>query len=351
VIKKATRNGKRRFLCKENNHWFEINFNHHNPESSPLWVQHIDGMAFRKLGAENNYSGVQIYNKVIPQIQALPDNLEITKAYCDMPKMSGTLIVDGKFVKVKGHDKKIPFIFGIDYDTHDIVHDQLSLAEGTLAFDKFFRELKQANYPLRIVVSDDRAGLKTACLRHYPGVLFQTCVGHFMQGLRNLLSTRTDDKYQHFLNSLKLHVFTEAHSLAEAIQGLMKVRDNHGQTDPTVQNIILEIHSRQDELFAYHKVPNCPNNTNLIELFNSHLNGRLETIKGFSSFQSAAFWLNAYVLRRRTKKFTDCDEKFKHLNGKCSLERTIKKQPLWAIILQKLYGNKIKKSEIQEPEI
>ncbi|MEK7142565.1 MAG: transposase [Patescibacteria group bacterium] len=338
-------------MCKENNHWFEINFNHHNAESPPLWVQYIDGLAFRKLGAQINYSGVQVYNKVIPQLEALPDNIEVTKEYCDMAKMSGTLIVDGKFVKVRGHNKKIPFIFGIDYESHDIVNDQLSLAEDGQTFDKFFRELKQAGYPLKIVVSDDRAGLKTACLRHYPGVLFQTCVGHFMENLRKLLSTRTDDKYQHFLNSLKLHVFTEPRNMAEAIGGLMLVRDNHGQTDPTVQNIILEIHSRQDEFFAYHKVTNCPNNTNLIELFNSHLNGRLETIKGFTSFKSAAQWLNGWVLRRRTKKFTDCDKKFKHLNGKCSLEMTIKKQPLWAIILQKLYKTKIPKSGIQEPEI
>ena len=308
-------------------------------------------MAFRKLGAVHNYSGAQMYNKVIPELKALPDNLAVTKEYCDMEKMSGILVVDGKFVKVKGHDKKIPFIFGIDYEPHDVVHDQLSLAEDNTAFDKFFRELKQAGYPLKIVVSDDRAGLKTACLRHYPGVLFQTCVGHFFENLRKLLCTRIDDKYQHFLHSLKLHVFTEARSLSESIQGLMLVRDNHGQNDPTVQNIILEIYSRQDELFAYHKIPNCPNNTNLIELYNSHLNGRIETIKGFSSFQSAAVWLNGWTLRRRTKKFTDCGQKFKHLNGKCSLEMTIKKQPLWAIILQKLYGGKIKKSEIQEPEI
>ena len=338
-------------MCKESNHWFEINFNHHKPPTASFWVQHIDALPFRKLGAENNYSGVQIYNKVIPQIKALPDNLEVTKEYCNMEKMSGILIVDGKFVKVKGYKDKIPFIYGTDYEPHDIVHDQLSLSEGNTAFDKFFKELKQAGYPLKIVVSDDRAGLKTACLRHYPGVLFQTCVGHYMEGLRKLLSTRTDDKYQHFLNSLKLHVFTEPHNLAEAIQGLMYVRDNYGQTDPTAQNIILEIHARQDEFFAYHKVPNCPNNTNLIELLNSHLNGRLETIKGFSSFQSAALWLNAYVLRRRTLKFTDCDEKFKHLNGKCSLQMTIKKQPLWAIILEKLYGIKVPKSGFQEPKI
>jgi transposase-like protein len=258
-----------------------------------------------------------------------------------MEKMSGILVVDGKFVKVKGYDKKIPFIFGLDYDSHDIVHDQLSLSESNDSFDQFFKELKQANYPLKIVVSDDRAGLKTACLRYYPGVLFQTCVGHFMESLRQLLSTRTNDKYQHFLNSLKLHVFTEPKNLSEAIQGLMYIRDNYGQNDPTVQNIILEIYTRQDEFFSYHKVYNCPNNTNLIELFNSHLNGRLKTIKGFSSFKSATVWLNAWTLRRRTLKFTDCDKKFTYLNGKCSLKMTIKKQPLWAEILQKLYNIKI----------
>lgn len=337
-------------MCKENNHWFEINFKHHNPATVPLWVQHIDGVSFRKLGDQHDYGGTQIYKKVTLELKTLPNNLQVTKEYCDMEKMSGTLIVDGKFVKVKGYSQKIPFIFGVDYESHDIVNDQLSLAEDSSAFDKFFRGLKQASYPLKTVVSDDRAGLKTACLRHYPGVLFQTCVGHFFENLRKLLSTRTNDKYVHFLNSLKLHVFTEAHNLQESIQGLMLVRDNHGKTDPTVQNIILEVYSRQDEFFSYHKIPNCPNNTNLIELYNSHINGRLETIKGFSSFQSASVWLNAWVLRRRTKKFTDCDQKFKHLNGKCSLEMTIKKQPLWANILQKLYGSKTKISEIQEPK-
>ena len=36
-------------------------------------------------------------------------------------------------------------------------------------------------------------------------------------------------------------------------------------------------------------------------------------------------WLNAWMLRRRTKPFTDCEEPFKHLNGKCSLGIALKK--------------------------
>ncbi len=30
------------------------------------------------------------------------------------------------------------------------------------------------------------------------------------------------------------------------------------------------------------------------------------------------------MIRRRTKPFTDCEEPFKHLNGKCSLEVVLK---------------------------
>ena len=69
-------------------------------------------------------------------------------------------------------------------------------------------------------------------------------------------------------------------------------------------------------------VKHTPRTNNLIESFNSHLQGRLKTIKGFESFNHAELWLNAYFLRRRTKKFTDCEGKFKSLNGKSSIEIT-----------------------------
>ena len=83
------------------------------------------------------------------------------------------------------------------------------------------------------------------------------------------------------------------------------------------------------------KIPNCPNDTNLIELFNSHLNARLKSIKGFKSFESANRWLNAYLIRRRTRPFTSCEGKFAKLNHKCSLEMTIKKQAKWPDICGK----------------
>jgi len=73
-------------------------------------------------------------------------------------------------------------------------------------------------------------------------------------------------------------------------------------------------------LLAYLRQRNTPQTSNLIESFNSHLQGRLKTIKGFESFTHAKLWLNGYFLRRRTKKFTDCRGKFRKLNGKTSLQ-------------------------------
>ena len=67
-----------------------------------------------------------------------------------------------------------------------------------------------------------------------------------------------------------------------------------------------------------------PRTTNLIESYNSHLEGRLKTIKGFESFTHADTWLNAYFLKRRLQPFTDCTKQFKALNGTCSLEHTLR---------------------------
>ena len=115
-----------------------------------------------------------------------------------------------------------------------------------------------------------------------------------------------------------------------------------------LENIVRVINERKDDLFAYLEVPDCPNSTNLIELYNSHLQGRLKTIKGFEKFGSAVIWLNAYLIRRRTKPFTDCDAKFKHLNKHASLELTIKKQARWPEVFTNLGIKKIKYFELKK---
>lgn len=298
-------------------------------------------MPFRKLGDENSLSGKQVFLRVSKEIDQLPWNYALTKTLCDSKRFSRILIIDGKYVAVRGFAAKIPFFYGIDYLTHDIPHGVLFPAEDEMAFSQFFGKLKDLDYEPDIVVADDRAGLKQALHKVFPYARLQLCHNHYLENLRQDLKVRTDDRYEHFFNSLRFHVFLNAKNDQEVTDGLRLVWQERTGDKAMLKNILLQIHDRRTELFNYFKVKNCPNNTNLIELYNSHLNGRLKTIKGFQGFESARRWLNAYLIRRRTKPLTDCEGKFKHLNKHPSLELTIKKQAAWPDILTKLGIHKI----------
>jgi Transposase, Mutator family len=322
-----------RYLCKACRQSFSIN---HGTTVPLLWIPHIDGVPFRKLGNENGLGGAQAYNRVTTELKQLPSNTELTKTLCDPRRFSRILIMDGKYVKVKGYNAKIPFLYGIDYLTHDIPFGEIYASEDELAFSQFFSKLKELDYTPRIVVADDRAGLKQALHKVFPYAKLQLCQNHYLENIRKLLKVRTETRYQYFFESLKLHVFKRGTNEQRITQGLVHVMKNHAKQNKLLIDILLTIHDRQDLLFNYLQVTDCPNNTNLIELYNSHLNGRLKTIKGFQSLASAKLWLNAYLIRRRTKQLTDCKQKFKYLNKHASLELTIKKQATWPDILTKL---------------
>ena len=298
-------------------------------------------MGFRRLGDENTLSGPQTYARVIAELDQLPKNDFLTKTLCDLTRCYGILIIDGKYIAVKGFDRKIPFLFGLDYLTHDILHGQLFLAEDEAAFSRYFQTLKDLGYNLKIVVADDRAGIKQALNKVFPYARLQLCQNHFLENIRQLLKVRSITTYQYFFNSLKLHVFTLGLTDEEITKGLEHVKEKHAGNNFLLNNILADIQNRRNDLFAYRHFENCPNNTNLIELYNSHLNGRLKTIKGFQSLDSAKRWLNAWVIRRRTKTLTDCEGKFKYLNKHCSLEFTIKKKATWPEQLKTLGINKI----------
>jgi hypothetical protein len=59
-----------------------------------------------------------VYRKVKALLNELPLCADLSrgndKHYC------GILLVDGKYVHVKGYKDKIPVIYGIDYLTHDL---------------------------------------------------------------------------------------------------------------------------------------------------------------------------------------------------------------------------------------
>lgn len=100
------------------------------------------------------------------------------------------------------------------------------------------------------------------------------------------------------------------------------LKDHEGS--PLCVSIMASIYRNEHLLLGWRYGKHIPTTTNLIECFNSHLQGRLETIKGFESFKHADLWLNGYFLRRRFKKFSGCVGKFRDLNGYNSLQKSKK---------------------------
>ena len=291
----------------------------------------MDGTPYRPLGNELGLSPSQTYARVIEELNQLPNNTTLTQTYCD--RWSGILNVDGKYIAIKGFKKKLPFIWCVDFLQHDFPVGVLAPAESVDAFSELFETLLMCNYPLRMVISDDVAPLKIALKRYYPNAKLQLCHVHYIEHIRQQLHVRTQDTYHHFFNSLMMHVFADPLTRNEREAGLLYVLEQHTHHTPLLQSIIVAIATRFDDLFAYTTVSNCPKTNNLIECFNSHLNGRLKTVKGFQSFDSAQRFLNAYLIRRRTKAFTDCEGQFKKFNKHMPLEGSIRLHQPWPNIL------------------
>jgi len=256
------------------------------------------------------------------EMNVLPDNSALSAEYCD--RWSGILNVDGKFVKIKGYEKKVPFIYSIDYHTHDIPVGILAPAESLEAYAKLFGLIKQVKYKPRLIVGDDAPALQSALSWAFPGVPFQLCHTHYLENFREALKVRTEGKHRAFFSEFQ-QVFKRGKSKEERFFILEDLEKRFGGLDRALGWIVQNVRERYMELFAFEKIRDyAPHSNNIIESFNSHLQGRLTTIKGFKSWKGAERWLNAWMIRRRTKPFTDCEKPFLHLNGHCGLEMSIK---------------------------
>ena len=120
---------------------------------------------------------------------------------------------------------------------------------------------------------------------------------------------RSDFTYRPFMFEIE-KLFFKRRSVEEFFFLARKILFKYG-LDPKCQGILLDIERRKDVLLAYVLEKHIPRTTNLIECFNSHLEGRLKSLKGFESIHHAKLWFNAYFIRRRLKSFTDCTGQFK----------------------------------------
>lgn len=158
----------------------------------------------------------------------------------------------------------------------------------------------------------------------FPHVRIQTCQVHFVENIRRALQTRTEEKFRPFLTDIVNLLFRKKITRPDFEKKAYRIMRRY-EADPVVFQYMLKIDSYTGLLTAAAEYVGAPRDTNLIELYNSHLEGRLKSIKGFETFRTARLWLNAYILRRRYKLFTDCSRKFKYLNGTNSIGRTKKR--------------------------
>jgi len=265
--------------------------------------------------------------RIVEELEILPHNNQVTHDYCNRKRFCGSLIVDGKYVKVKGYERKIPFLYGMDYTTHDLPACILTSSESFEAWVQFFTKLKNMDYPLVSVTCDDNPAIKQAALYVFPNVIVQICHVHFLENIRKTLRVRTDETYQPFFQDIETHIFRVPQLGKDRLEARIRWRSPRHQDDPVKIAVMNHIFTNAEDLTAYvnakhwYKVP-CPKTTNIIESLNSQLEGRLKTIQGFQSFCSAERWLSAWILRKRFTPFTDCRKPFKKLNGTYSLEQT-----------------------------
>ena len=286
-------------------------------------MPYIDGEPYRPLGNELRLSGVQTYRRVVAELNQLPDNTWLSATYCN--RWSGILHVDGKYIAVRGYPKKIPWIWSVDFLQHDFPVGILAPSENVESFLKFFRLLKTIGYPLQVVIADDVSPLRIALKHYYPKAKVQLCQTHYVENIRQQLHVRTESKYQVFFQELVERIFPIDATQHQRDAALFQCYQRFGQHNPVVQKVLVDIHNRQTELFQYQAIPHCPRTNNILESFNSHLNARLKSVKKFQTFRSAERFLNAYLIRRRTKPFTDCRGYFTKFNGHVPLENTIRK--------------------------
>lgn len=333
TTRKGIRDGRVRYFCKSCRRKFSVNYQERlrGNSAKELLKDYLDGLPLRKIADQVKLSPPTIYRRCLSGLKFLPRNLEVTRKSVDLSSYSGYLVFDGKYLAVKGYPEKIVLLWGADFLSHDLPHYLLAPSENYQACLSYFSSLKELGYSLRLLICDDNDAIKMAVRYIYPNVSVQTCQNHFLENVRKDLSIRSDPTHQPFYLSLegvlkeKLDPFEFNLRLAEIFKKF------EGQTNERISNWIGTFLKYKEELLAYQKFPESPWTTNLIEAYNSHLEGRLKTIKGFQSYHSANLWLNGYLLRRRLKAFTDCEEPFKHLNGKSPLQnvlRTGEKLPL-----------------------
>lgn len=205
--------------------WFQLNRSQ-KPPTTEILLRHLDGTSFRNLASQYHISQATAYRYSLAALRSLPHCADITRRYCS--RFCGILLVDGKYVSIKGYDRKIPTIYGIDYLTHDIPTYLLTRGENYQSCLTFFKTIRLLNYPLQGLACDDNVNIIEACKRVYPKAIIQLCTNHYKENIRTRLQVRTDPTYHPFMKAIET-LFVKKRSwedISKRATGIMKCFEN-----------------------------------------------------------------------------------------------------------------------------
>lgn len=100
------------------------------------------------------------------------------------------LIVDGKYLHVKGFKEKIPLIWAFDEYSHDPITHLLAPSENYEAYHALFTRTRKCQYPLQVLVCDEHTSIIQAVKDVYPKVRIQLFLNHFKEkwGKKNFVT-------------------------------------------------------------------------------------------------------------------------------------------------------------------
>lgn len=271
-------------------------------------------------------------------------------------------------------------IWGADYGSHDLPHYEFGESENGFVFNDYFYKLKSIGYPLKSLTVDDKQEIVRAAKRHYRDCVIQLCTRHYLTKVSKILAIGNikikinakqkqiekllDGKISEYIPPTRFYSVKQICKLAneiaelefryellldfqniiESILNASNYQIAHYRIESLekyfwpkrfamreyfpkeqinkIRKLIVDFKEHQEYLLNYLKYPhlNIPRTTNLIEGYNSQLELRITSIRGFESEKTAENYINVWIIKRRFTKFTDCKKPFKSLNGKTPLE-------------------------------
>lgn len=292
------------------------------PLNSRAVTMYFDrGASYRGVGRELALHPMSAYLHVAELTQNCKEPWEVSLEL--KPTWFGYLIIDSDSIAVKSHREFL--LLSVDAHTQDIPHAVLVEHEDGPNWTQFLLTMRAPiYYPFKGITSDGDRAIQEAIQTICPHLPYQHCVQHFEKQLHRFLryelclSSRWQQEQQRFLSAVHAMLYTSDFSLAKKYREAISI--DPGFQRAGLGEVITTINTKFADLTRHHCYPGMPRTTNIAEGVISRLDQKINCSKGYKSHATAWATLKMLIMYLRFKKFTDCQKKNKHRNGKSPLE-------------------------------